>query len=110
MSEADFRALGDFRLSAQPRVSADRDVQFRSASRVNAEESVSIILRNQKRILPTVMTSKPKVVFVLGPPGSGKGTQCEKIVAVSANISAVNYNGHAFFLGTYRPYGIIIVC
>uniref|UniRef100_T1E8G0 Putative ump-cmp kinase family n=1 Tax=Anopheles aquasalis TaxID=42839 RepID=T1E8G0_ANOAQ len=24
---------------------------------------------------------KPKVVFVLGPPGSGKGTQCEKIVA-----------------------------
>lgn len=23
---------------------------------------------------------KPKVVFVLGPPGSGKGTQCEKIV------------------------------
>ncbi|XP_058119169.1 UMP-CMP kinase [Anopheles ziemanni] len=27
-----------------------------------------------------VSMSKPKVVFVLGPPGSGKGTQCEKIV------------------------------
>ncbi|XP_065345726.1 UMP-CMP kinase [Cloeon dipterum] len=26
------------------------------------------------------MTSKPGVVFVLGAPGSGKGTQCEKIV------------------------------
>ena len=26
---------------------------------------------------------KPKVVFVLGAPGSGKGTQCEKIVEVS---------------------------
>ena len=25
---------------------------------------------------------KPNVVFVLGPPGSGKGTQCEKIVKV----------------------------
>lgn len=25
--------------------------------------------------------SKPNVVFVLGAPGSGKGTQCEKIVA-----------------------------
>lgn len=27
-------------------------------------------------------TSKPRVVFVLGAPGSGKGTQCEKIVKV----------------------------
>uniref|UniRef100_A0AAG5CX25 UMP-CMP kinase n=1 Tax=Anopheles atroparvus TaxID=41427 RepID=A0AAG5CX25_ANOAO len=27
-----------------------------------------------------ISMSKPKVVFVLGPPGSGKGTQCEKIV------------------------------
>ncbi|XP_059484943.1 UMP-CMP kinase [Neocloeon triangulifer] len=26
------------------------------------------------------MTSKPGIVFVLGAPGSGKGTQCEKIV------------------------------
>jgi UMP-CMP kinase len=25
-------------------------------------------------------TPKPKIVFVLGAPGSGKGTQCEKIV------------------------------
>ena len=27
------------------------------------------------------METKPKVVFVLGAPGAGKGTQCEKIVA-----------------------------
>ena len=27
--------------------------------------------------------SLPKVVFVLGLPGSGKGTQCQKIVNVS---------------------------
>ncbi len=44
------------------------------------------------RLLPGAVTSlsassasrmsgvKPSVVFVLGPPGSGKGTQCAKIV------------------------------
>jgi adenylate kinase family enzyme len=32
------------------------------------------------RRLVTAMTSKPGVVFVLGAPGSGKGTQCERIV------------------------------
>uniref|UniRef100_A0A131Y1B9 UMP-CMP kinase n=1 Tax=Ixodes ricinus TaxID=34613 RepID=A0A131Y1B9_IXORI len=30
--------------------------------------------------LLTMSGSKPNVVFVLGPPGSGKGTQCQKIV------------------------------
>lgn len=35
---------------------------------------------NIRRKLVT-MESKPKVVFVLGAPGAGKGTQCEKIVA-----------------------------
>lgn len=28
------------------------------------------------------MVMKPQVVFVLGGPGAGKGTQCSKIVAV----------------------------
>lgn len=28
------------------------------------------------------MSGKPLVVFVLGGPGAGKGTQCEKIVQV----------------------------
>lgn len=32
--------------------------------------------------LLTMSGSKPNVVFVLGPPGSGKGTQCQKIVEV----------------------------
>jgi hypothetical protein len=27
--------------------------------------------------------AKPKVIFVLGAPGAGKGTQCQKIVDVS---------------------------
>ncbi|OQR68957.1 hypothetical protein BIW11_01927 [Tropilaelaps mercedesae] len=46
-----------------------------------ADALVSGFLLRQ-RLLSTTMTSggKPKVVFVLGPPGSGKGTQCEKIV------------------------------
>ena len=34
--------------------------------------------------------TKPRVVFVLGAPGSGKGTQCEKIVEVSFYIGAFN--------------------
>lgn len=29
-----------------------------------------------------VSNNKPNVVFVLGPPGSGKGTQCSNIVQV----------------------------
>jgi len=30
--------------------------------------------------------AKPRIVFVLGAPGSGKGTQCEKIVQVGTNL------------------------
>ncbi|XP_034664265.1 UMP-CMP kinase [Drosophila subobscura] len=38
--------------------------------------------RNKYNLQPIIMTSsaKPKVVFVLGGPGAGKGTQCSKIV------------------------------
>ena len=32
--------------------------------------------------LSTVTMGKPKVVFVLGGPGAGKGTQCTRIVKV----------------------------
>lgn len=30
--------------------------------------------------------AKPIVIFVLGGPGAGKGTQCEKIVKVNKNL------------------------
>lgn len=40
-------------------------------------------------------TIKPKVVFVLGPPGSGKGTQCSKIVKVCSNL--MFYSQSLFF-------------
>lgn len=42
---------------------------------VNTNVSKTLLKRNF-----IVMADKPKVVFVLGAPGSGKGTQCAKIV------------------------------
>jgi len=38
------------------------------------------VLRSTRRLYSSKMSSTPQVVFVLGGPGSGKGTQCEKIV------------------------------
>lgn len=34
-----------------------------------------------KQFYGKMTTEKPKIVFVLGAPGAGKGTQCEKIVS-----------------------------
>lgn len=42
----------------------------------NAFQKVPSLLYQWPRIM------KPQVVFVLGGPGAGKGTQCSKIVAV----------------------------
>ena len=36
-------------------------------------------------------TARPWVIFVLGGPGAGKGTQCANIVRVSSAISPVMY-------------------
>ena len=38
-------------------------------------------LRLRPLLLSVMATSKPSVVFVLGGPGAGKGTQCERIVS-----------------------------
>lgn len=41
------------------------------------------MLPTLRRVSSTVTDMVPKVVFVLGGPGAGKGTQCEFIVKVS---------------------------
>jgi len=38
------------------------------------------MIRSIFRYIASYMMEKPKVIFVLGAPGSGKGTQCAKIV------------------------------
>ncbi|XP_052866911.1 UMP-CMP kinase [Anopheles cruzii] len=43
--------------------------------------SSSLVGTVRRTSVSAATMGKPKVVFVLGPPGSGKGTQCEKIVA-----------------------------
>lgn len=52
---------------------------------INSYRSTSTAAINSKRFLPVSRnmssdSAKPKIVFVLGAPGAGKGTQCEKIV------------------------------
>ncbi len=46
------------------------------------------MLQSTLRYLRTTMTSIPTVVFVLGAPGSGKGTQCDLIVQVGLHDTA----------------------
>lgn len=43
----------------------------------------SFLGTTSSRAAASTLAKKPKVVFVLGGPGSGKGTQCAKIVSVS---------------------------
>lgn len=38
-------------------------------------------------------TARPWVIFVLGGPGAGKGTQCANIVRVSSEISPCHVHG-----------------
>lgn len=56
--------------------------------KINAEREVDEVFADTKNILdtikdilkPPVEETKPNAIFVLGGPGSGKGTQCEKII------------------------------
>ena len=52
------------------------------------------ILRTISHSVKRAMSSavKPTVIFVLGGPGAGKGTQCEKIVKVSPDIPSSPLN------------------
>jgi len=57
--------------------------------KINAEREVSEVFADTQRVLDSIKDalkisleeSKPKAIFVLGGPGSGKGTQCERIIA-----------------------------
>jgi len=60
--------------------------------KINAEREVTDVFADTQRVLDAVKDSlkakevavedkKPSAIFVLGGPGSGKGTQCEKIIA-----------------------------
>ena len=40
----------------------------------------SVFSKNLRHFFKVVKMAKPNVIFVLGAPGSGKGTQCQKIV------------------------------
>lgn len=42
-----------------------------------------------QRVMSSVV--RPIVIFVLGGPGAGKGTQCEKIVKVAVKTSFLKY-------------------
>lgn len=53
-------------------------VNYCAKTNFNVNYWQAIFTRNFVGVMSTTM--KPKVVFVLGAPGSGKGTQCEKIV------------------------------
>jgi len=54
--------------------------------KINAERDVNAVYADTQAALNTIKDSikprdqKPSAVFVLGGPGSGKGTQCEKII------------------------------
>jgi adenylate kinase len=53
--------------------------------KINAERSVDEVYADTHAALETIKDClkppKPSAIFVLGGPGSGKGTQCEKIIA-----------------------------
>jgi len=53
--------------------------------KINAERPVEEVYADTHAALETIKdcltTPKPSAIFVLGGPGSGKGTQCEKIIA-----------------------------
>ncbi|XP_019543894.2 UMP-CMP kinase [Aedes albopictus] len=99
-SASAIRKFGPTTFAAQSNVSSvggafvggARTSSFWAVNSSSGSRSSGSLLISDNRILPVVVafgnrgrkmsgdSSKPKIVFVLGAPGAGKGTQCEKIV------------------------------
>lgn len=47
---------------------------------VNADQSIEAVSKGVETVLVKNNLVKPKVIYVLGGPGSGKGTQCKAIL------------------------------
>lgn len=85
------RADGDPEaLSAGGDTSAVGGGSASAPSPVPASAPTAVLLLLRRRLL---LLMKPVVVFVLGGPGAGKGTQCARIVEVRAVERALHWEG-----------------
>lgn len=51
--------------------------------------------------MPSIMSKIPDVIFVLGGPGSGKGTVCTKLANVRINFSMIHSLFIVFFQSVF---------
>lgn len=97
------RADGDPEaLSAGGDTSAVGGGSASAPSPVPASAPTAVLLLLRRRLL---LLMKPVVVFVLGGPGAGKGTQCARIVEVRAVERALHWEGggRGVFEGLHIP-------